>query len=441
MTVSSERTLVLSLMLTGAAASSCLDGEYQDLDFAGRDDLDTRPSRTEQALDAATGGDGATAPPAGGDGTPRNKNASDESLESDSTRKDVALSPAEPGGTQDTSTAFDACVHTASETRDAAPRSSSAKDVVDASSGSSVVRAAIDASTDLDSSSGGRKDAGVDAGEFDAVDGGCSPRYTASGCSRTRFVDVIAGKVHSCGLRGDGTVRCWGNDAFGQVSQAPTNAGFKSLHSGGVYSCAMRLDDTVLCWGYAATGVPDAPLSPLLSLVTGWDAACGEELDGVFQCWGNDTGGKYSPRPSAPVLDLGIGWEQGCAILLDGSITCWGADEAGQASPPSGDDYVALSLASWHGCAQHTDQTIDCWGAVENWPTHPITSMNSRGLDTCVIAPDDQVHCFGSGNARDVPPLTAQRVAVGDGHACALLFDDSITCWGDTSEGATLVPE
>jgi alpha-tubulin suppressor-like RCC1 family protein len=242
-------------------------------------------------------------------------------------------------------------------------------------------------------------------------------------------------------LLGDGRVLCWGSDSFGQIGNAPTGDDFIALHSGGVYSCGVRADNTIYCWGSTAEGILDVPLDPVLSLVTGWDAACVEVEEGVYECWGNDTSGKYSGRPSEPVRALQIGWQQGCALLENGSIDCWGENDYGQATPPAGTDFVAISLASWHGCAQHENGSLQCWGSTTNAPSGAVKSMSSRGLSTCAILMDDSVRCWGSGGALDPPTdISAQKLAVGDGHSCALLTDGSITCWGYNPDGAHIVP-
>lgn len=306
----------------------------------------------------------------------------------------------------------------------------------------------LDASSDLNSVYDAGWERSSDHSASDTEDTGgaiscedacnCADGFAGSGCKQPLFRDVTAGKMHTCGLIFDGSVRCWGNDQSGQVSQAPTTNNFVALQSGGMYSCGIRSDGTVFCWG-SPSSILGAPLDPVDSLVTGWDAACARMREGGHQCWGNEA--RYADMPTEPVQALAIGWEQACAILLDGTLTCWGANDSGQAEPPTGTGFAVLSLASWHSCAQRLDGKVECWGNPDIEPSVPVKAIGSRGLTTCVIRNDDSVTCWGAGGARDAPiNIAASKLAVGDGHACALLTDGSITCWGDNSQGAAAVP-
>ncbi len=84
-------------------------------------------------------------------------------------------------------------------------------------------------------------------------------------------VDLEAGNSHTCARLTDGTVRCWGSNASGQLgdyttygwhSATPTvvwglsnvvqvTAGFAA---GADHSCARMLDRSVVCWGLNESG-------------------------------------------------------------------------------------------------------------------------------------------------------------------------------------------
>jgi hypothetical protein len=264
------------------------------------------------------------------------------------------------------------------------------------------------------------------------VDGTCRcPLSGVASCARCDYEHVVSGSKHSCVIRGDGSVLCWGLDTSFQIRTTPTDSGYEQLRAAAVATCALRGDGTPACWGFNQGRLIEVPPGPFESLVVGWDSACGKDAAGAYTCWGSDEDGTISLRPSGPLLDLALGWRQGCAILPSRSITCWGRNDRGQTNAPAGNDFVSLSLASWHGCAIRENATVTCWGSLPSWPTGTVKSLWSRGLDTCAIMSDDAVACWGQGAAAIAPTgLRARAVAVADGHACALDLDGNVRCWG-----------
>jgi alpha-tubulin suppressor-like RCC1 family protein len=61
------------------------------------------------------------------------------------------------------------------------------------------------------------------------------------------FTKVSAGGIHTCGLRPDATVECWGANDHGQAT--PPAGRFIEVAAGGLHSCGIRDDGTVACWG------------------------------------------------------------------------------------------------------------------------------------------------------------------------------------------------
>ena len=78
-------------------------------------------------------------------------------------------------------------------------------------------------------------------------------------------VAVAAGNFHTCALRSDGTARCWGDNAVGQLGDSSATdrlipvpvSGLTNVVavSGGAGStCAVRVDGAVFCWGSNSRG-------------------------------------------------------------------------------------------------------------------------------------------------------------------------------------------
>ena len=70
-----------------------------------------------------------------------------------------------------------------------------------------------------------------------------------------QFSAVTAGSRHSCGLRSDDTISCWGNNEDGQAT-APAGR-FSAVTGGLLHSCGLRTDNTAACWGGLFVGAPN----------------------------------------------------------------------------------------------------------------------------------------------------------------------------------------
>ncbi|MXY21518.1 MAG: hypothetical protein F4Y49_09325, partial [Dehalococcoidia bacterium] len=66
------------------------------------------------------------------------------------------------------------------------------------------------------------------------------------------FISISAGGEHTCGVRSDGLVECWGSNhsllGFGGQATPPSGS-FASVSAGGEHTCGVRTDGSVECWG------------------------------------------------------------------------------------------------------------------------------------------------------------------------------------------------
>ena len=68
-----------------------------------------------------------------------------------------------------------------------------------------------------------------------------------------RYTQVAAGWRHTCGVKTDGTVACWGDDRYGK-STPPVDIFFTQVAAGEDHTCGVKTDGTVACWGYNSDG-------------------------------------------------------------------------------------------------------------------------------------------------------------------------------------------
>jgi hypothetical protein len=205
---------------------------------------------------------------------------------------------------------------------------------------------------------------------------------------------VSAGGVHTCAIRTDGTLTCWGNNVAGQATP-PDDGAYVAVSAGGWHTCAIRMDGTLQCWGLNDSGEAAAPSGTYRAVSADSADTCAIRTDGTLTCWGYDDEGRLSPPTGAYVSVDAFGQ---CAIRTDGTLACWGSGGR-EPTPPPG-TYVAVS-GGWGGpCAIRTDGALTCWGP-ESGPPPPAgryTALSDSlpDYEACAIRTDGTLTCWGS---------------------------------------------
>jgi alpha-tubulin suppressor-like RCC1 family protein len=282
----------------------------------------------------------------------------------------------------------------------------------------------------------------------------------------------------TCALLDDRTVKCWGYNGHRQLgyndnesSCSPRDAvvdlggqAAKTIVLGADFACAIYGDaNAVVCWGDneylqlgTSTAWADVALSPgeaAIGLVAGISHVCAILASRQVKCWGNNLYGQlgyggytYSSGPPAVPVDLGAGrtakrltagYMHTCAILDDDSVKCWGGNDYGQlgyndttSSPAPRTDAVSfgagryalrISAGYYHTCALLDDYSLRCWG-------YNSYGQLGYGLGPYRWQPSTEPINLGTGRA-------ARCIMASGHHTCALLTDNSLTCWGYNSSG------
>jgi alpha-tubulin suppressor-like RCC1 family protein len=150
--------------------------------------------------------------------------------------------------------------------------------------------------------------------------------------------------LHSCGVRFDGTLACWGRNDVGQATP-PSGNGFVQVAAGGIHSCALKADHSVVCWGSNVVGQSSPPATPFVRVHAGFSHSCGHRSDGGVECWGNNVYGQTSPLPAGAFTEISTGFFHTCGMRSNGKVLCWGDNQWGQALPPIGIRYVSPAEA------------------------------------------------------------------------------------------------
>lgn len=82
--------------------------------------------------------------------------------------------------------------------------------------------------------------------------------------TRGDFAEVTAGWDHTCALKADGAVQCWGANWWGQT-ESPEGR-FITIAAGGNHTCGIRTDGLLACWGDNIWKQADPPEGHFISI-------------------------------------------------------------------------------------------------------------------------------------------------------------------------------
>ena len=345
----------------------------------------------------------------------------------------------------------------------------------------------------------GNNDAGnLGQGSYDQYLGRVEVRNATNTGPLTGVTQISVGDFSTCALLANTQVRCWGEDDHLQLGAGTPQEGFlpvavrnaagtanltgatQVMVAPGDFACVILTDRTVRCWGRNDAGqlgdntlvdrVRPTPvravtgsgvLNDVVELAGGLEHACARLTTGQVRCWGengdgavgDDTGidRRRPVRVKAPdgnglltgVAEIGVGWAHSCAVLQTGQALCWGADNG------------ALGNA-----APNVDRFRPAFvRAVSGF--EPLNLVDVAEVDggkeiSCWLMQNEQLRCSGNGTSGElgngknqtyyrpvivsnIPgtgPLTGvDDVSTGAFHACALLLNTQVRCWGENEDG------
>ena len=243
---------------------------------------------------------------------------------------------------------------------------------------------------------------------------------------------ISAGTWHTCGLRTDNTITCWGNNTHLQAD-APAGQ-FTSVSVGSNHVCGLRTNQTITCWGANWNGQTDAPGGQFTSVSAGSNYTCGLRTNQTITCWGTNDVGQTSPT-TGRFTSVRADWSHACALRTDNTITCWGANWYGETDAPI-DQFISVDAGQNHTCGLRTDNTITCWGnnthLPADAPTGQFTAVSTGGDHSCGLRADATIACWGADWSTLIIPSSGQftEISGGDKHSCAIRTNKTVTCWG-----------
>jgi alpha-tubulin suppressor-like RCC1 family protein len=289
-------------------------------------------------------------------------------------------------------------------------------------------------------------------------------------------VAVWAGSLLSCAVRRAGTVSCWGRgDATPRMVAGLTDV----VQLAGRHELCARDQRGVVRCGDERAVRKVVSIAPAVDVSVGLGFGCAVLRDGHAACWGdNNKGGQlgtghrelddHDHAPS-PVLELDDALEAragvwaSCFRRRGGRVTCFGLIQGETTidtklpSPPIAvniADLEQLAVGDGHACGLKAGR-VWCWppvGApVRNELIDDAVVLAMGDETTCVVRRDGRVACWGRADRGQLgdgftprrQPLPVQPVgvtdavgvSVGGDHACAVLRDGGVMCWGEAGAG------
>jgi alpha-tubulin suppressor-like RCC1 family protein len=185
-------------------------------------------------------------------------------------------------------------------------------------------------------------------------------------------VQIALGVWDTCAVSENGALRCWGRNEDGTLGTGDTsdhamptsvvgidgtNAGALAVAATADHTCVTLRDGSLRCFGQnpfgelgdgktQSTSIPVVAQPPMkaLAVVVGGRFTCALVTNDSVACWGGGSDGELgngayaeSPEPVAVELPRGVAvktivskYQHTCVLSTEGRIWCWGANAQGQ---------------------------------------------------------------------------------------------------------------
>ena len=203
------------------------------------------------------------------------------------------------------------------------------------------------------------------------------------------WTHISLGDAHSCGIN-SGKLFCWGHNGSGQLGDGtngvditdtsadkniPTavanDSDWTHISLGGDHTCGIRNNGELFCWGANETG----------QLGDGTNGADRDDISAdknIPTRIGNNSDWR----------DISLGWGHTCGIRNNGELFCWGYNSSGQLGDGTSrvddedistdkniptrignnSDWQHISLGGYHTCGIRNNGELFCWGHSTNGP-------------------------------------------------------------------------
>ena len=273
------------------------------------------------------------------------------------------------------------------------------------------------------------------------------------GAGTGEYQQVSAGDEHTCAVKANGRIVCWGNNTYEQAT--PPGGVFQQVSAGNFRTCGLKSDRTIVCWGSLGVGRgfeefnEPAPDGEFQQLSAGAFHFCGLRTDGLVTCWGVSASYEGGRLSTERFQEINAGALQTCGLKADGRLVCWdweGKSSSDLAPSPPPGEFLQVSSGANHSCGIKTNGSVVCWGdnphGETTAPAGNFVQVSAGGSHVCGVKTSGQVACWGSnehGKSRPSDGIFLE-VSAGADHSCGLDIDGEILCWGSNKYGQASPP-
>jgi hypothetical protein len=260
------------------------------------------------------------------------------------------------------------------------------------------------------------------------------------------------GQYHTCILKNNGNVGCWGwfpyGDNYGQANNY-TGGDAIEVSTGDRHTCVLKNNGNVHCYGWNLYGqANDYNEGDAIGVSAGDVHTCILRNNGNVYCYGLGNDGRSNPYTGGDAIEVSAGNGHNCVLKNNGNVECWGANSVGQANNYTGGDAIEVSAGSQHTCVLKSNGNVHCYGensygqsndynggdaiaVAAGWPVDDVNVGN--GGYTCILKNNGNVECYGYTPYGRTDPYTggdAIGVSVGYYHTCVLKNNGNVVCYG-----------
>jgi len=319
---------------------------------------------------------------------------------------------------------------------------------------------------------------GLDRGDNGNEMGNYLPQINIG--TNLKALSIHLGQDHACAVLNDGSLKCWGDNAFGNLGQGNIDQLGNNPSEMSDYLPAINFGTGVeltLCFDYSPTMTPTITDSPTVTSIPSsctsrfsmGNTVCSLTSSLQVKCWGlNSSGqqgygdtslrgnnpndmGNYLPfiNVDSSIISLQVGEAFSCVHLPSLDVKCFGANfdgqlglgdafERGNAANEMGEYLSAINFGSniiasriisggYHASIVTDQGQVRVWGRNSQGQLGYGDTIN-RGNTVNQLGDYLPFVNLGSG-------LQAQILHLGLLHSCAILNNGNVKCWGYNVNG------